>query len=228
MHRLPMPAEGDVAAPPVTDPVRQLALAYVPAHLRAPLQTLWALDECFADAVRGRDAMAARFRLAWWGEAIEALGAEPAAANAPPLLIAIERLLVARGTAPARLSALIDGWEILLDPDPLTRASMSEYARARGAIFEIAGELLSGEIEALASAGQGWALGDLAGHVSDVTLAASARAAAIPFLDAALRERWPRELRALGIIASVTRGDLTGQPRWRKLAGVLRLGILGR
>jgi phytoene synthase len=68
----------------------------------------------------------------------------------------------------------------------------------------------------LGEAGRGWALADLAGHLSDPATAASARAAALPLLMSATRHRWSRAGRPLGALAHIARLDLAGPATpWR-------------
>lgn len=218
---------------PLDDPERQLSLAYAAADRRAALHALWSLDATFgATLAHARDPMTARLRLAWWSEALERLGTAPLPDAAPPLLRAIAAELLPRGVDGAALAAMIDGWEILLDPDPVSDDDLRRYAAARGALFMLAATALGGGGELMAAAGQGWALADLAGRVRDAALADRARVAAAPLLAEALALRWPRRLRTLGMIALLARADLAAPDRRRgaprRVAAMLRFGAIGR
>lgn len=218
---------------PLDDPERQLSLAYAAADRRAALHALWSLDATFgATLAHARDPMTARLRLAWWSEALERLGIAPLADAAPPLLRMIAAELLPRGVDGTALAGMIDGWELLLDPDPLSDGDLRRYADARGSLFALAAVALGGGEAPVVAAGQGWALADLAGRVREDRLAERARAMAAPLLAEAPAAGWPRRLRALGMIALLARADLARPERRRgapgRVAAMLRFGAIGR
>ncbi|HEY0271375.1 MAG TPA: squalene/phytoene synthase family protein, partial [Sphingomonas sp.] len=140
-------------------PEYRLALGYLPMAMRAPLATLFALDERFAGIVaRTTEPMIGLMRLVWWRDALAALESGPPPAE--PLLVAAADI-VARGIAAADLAAMVEGWEALIDDPELGADTVDLHACARGAgLFDIAGALLSArgaDRARLAFAGEGWA-----------------------------------------------------------------------
>lgn len=181
-------------------PAQRLALAYAPRGARPALAALFALDAALAGALRlGRDPMVRELRLTWWYEALQRLDHAPPPSE--PLLQALAAAVLPAGVRGAELAALSDGWDVLLNPDPLSSAGLLAYAEGRGALFPLAARLLGAAGEGLARQGQGWALAELAAHASDPQEAAAARALALPLL--ARRPRWPRALRPLAMLAAL-------------------------
>ncbi|MBX9881937.1 MAG: hypothetical protein K2X73_08185 [Sphingomonas sp.] len=205
------------------DAVGRLALAYAPRQARAGLAALFMLDDTLAAALRlGRDPAVRQLRLTWWYEALGRLDTAPPPPE--PLLQALAAELLPRGVRGAELATLTDGWDVLLNPDPLSEAGLLAYAEGRGRVFTLAARVLGGAGAGVAPAGQGWALAELAGHVSRVEEARAAAALAAPLLAAGLREPWPRPLRPLAMIAAGAEQALR-----RPHAGALaRLGVLLR
>lgn len=228
MSRLPPP----VPALPATDPERVLALSYAPRDRRAALAALLALDETLAAILRTtREPLVGQMRLTWWFDALTALDTAPPPAQ--PVLRALANEVLPLGVAGPALAAMVEGWEGLLDPDPLADERLDAYAQARGGLlFALAGGVLGADRrDPLAAAGVGWALGDLARHVRDAATASRARVTAAGLLDHARSLRWSRPARALGALAHIARMDLAeapsppGSPRrvarlaWHRLSG---------
>ena len=143
--------------------------------------------------------------------------------------VALEVALAAPG-----LSAMIDGWEVLVVEPDMGADALADYAQGRGAgLFRALADAREAP-EWLAAAGRVWALWDLAGHVSDPALAQAALTMAreiSPPLDAA---RWPRAWKPLRIAATLARQDVAagrgapaGMPRGLALR-VLRIALVGR
>ena len=191
----------------VADPERALALRYAPCAVRAGLAALWALDETLGEILRGgRDPMVSQLRLTWWYEAICRLDHAPPPLQ--PVLQAITDNLLPHGITGTSLAAMIDGWEQLIDPDPIDDAALGAYAEARGGrLFAAAGAVLGSHDDPLGLAGQGWALVDLARHCGDAALTASALRLARPLLDAATARRWRPETRSMGMLAHLAAMD---------------------
>lgn len=190
------------------NPERTLALSYAPPGTRAGLAAILALDDMLAQILRTtREPLVGQMRLTWWHEALVALDRAPPPAQ--PVLQALAVEVLPQGVSGAALAGMIDGWEVLLDPDPLTRAMVEAYAAARGAgLFSIGGQLLGASTrDPLQAAGMGWALADLARHARDAAAALPAELAATA-LSAATRQRWSRAARALGALAHIARIDL--------------------
>lgn len=205
---------------------RRLILAYAPLRTRAGLAALLALDDTLAAILRTtRDPMLGQMRLTWWHGALSALdnGTPP---PAEPVLqaLASDVMPAVRGTD---LAGLVDGWEELLDPDPLDDARLAVFADRRGAgMFALAARVLEASpSDPVAVAGRGWALADLAAHVSDASLSARAAALAQDALDEATTPRWSRRGRALGALAHLARmpgaspAARTGRVLWHRLTG---------
>jgi phytoene synthase len=202
----------------------------VPAAARARLAALWQLDAALGAVVAGgREPMVSRIKLAWWREALERLGRERAPAE--PVLQALAEHVLAAGVSGAELAAMVEGWEALLSPEPLTRDELSLYAHARGGLlFRHSARLLGGD--AMPGAGEKWALVDLARHSANEGDAAAALAAAQELPSSS---RWPAKLRPLGMLAALAERDLEpGRARWeaqgspRRMARMLRFRLAGR
>ena len=173
-------------------------------------------------------------RLTWWYDALHALD-RGAAAIGEPILAALRDVAVPRGVSGAALAEAIDGWESMLDPDPIDGAGLQAFARHRGAtLFAAIATLLGGADDpaAIAAAGEGWALADLARHVRDPATTALARSMAADRFARAFAVRWPSRMRPLGMLALLVRADLAdtaerpGSPR--RLGRLLMHRIWGR
>lgn len=189
------------------DPERALALSYAPRRGRAGLAALLALDATLGQILRTtREPLVGQMRLTWWHEALVALDRAPPPAQ--PVLQALAADVVPHGIAGATLAGMIDGWEVLLDPDPLTHSALEAYADARGgAVFALAGRMLGAmEHDPLLVAGRGWALADLARHSRGAAAVLPAELAGVALADTT-RQRWSRAARALGALAHIARMD---------------------
>ncbi|HEY1604407.1 MAG TPA: squalene/phytoene synthase family protein [Allosphingosinicella sp.] len=211
------------------DPDRILALSYVPAARRSALEALWRLDAALGAVLAGgREPMIGRIKLAWWREGLERLDRERAPAE--PVLQALAAYVLPAGVAGAELAGMVEGWEALLSPEPLTAEEIALYAEARGArLFSHSARLLAGEPQK--GAGERWALVDLARHSNETDANAAiavARAQPRP-------GRWPARLRPLGMLAALAARDADpSRPRWEKqgapgrMLRMLRLRFTGR
>ncbi|WP_374145562.1 squalene/phytoene synthase family protein [Sphingomonas sp. 28-63-12] len=191
----------------IADPERRLALSYAPRARRAGLAALTALDEMLGTILRsGREPIVTQMRLTWWYEALSRLDLAPPPSQ--PILQALASDVLPQGVSGSALAAMIDGWEILLDPDPVEEVALLGYAEARGAtLFRAAGQLLGSAGDPLAAAGQGWALVDLACHSREPGLAVQAIAFAVPLLEEALTPRWSKAGRPIGMLARLAQVD---------------------
>uniref|UniRef100_UPI0035CB8D7D squalene/phytoene synthase family protein n=1 Tax=uncultured Sphingomonas sp. TaxID=158754 RepID=UPI0035CB8D7D len=150
------------------EPERDLAIGYAPVAARAALVALFALDDTLAQILRTtRDPLVGQMRLTWWHGALSAL--DTAAPPAQPVLQALATTVLPHGVTGEHLAGMIDGWEALLEPEPLNDAALSGHARARGGLlFGAASRVLGcAAADPVAAAGEGWALADLARHVRD-------------------------------------------------------------
>ena len=190
-------------------PTHRLALAYAPASSHAQWLALFALDARLAGVVRAaREPVLGQLRLAWWRERL----VDQTPPRGEPLLA----LLQDWGEHRAALVALVDGWEAMLGEAPLGEDALSALAEGR-----------AGAVVALAQA-CGWALGDLAAHVSH----ADERSAALALQDAQHGEpvRLARGLRPLVVLHGLAMRHRAGaQPSGiGALMTAIRLGIFGR
>lgn len=193
---------------PAENPERALALSYAPRTSVAALAALFALDDALAQLLRTtREPALGQLRLAWWREALAKLDNEPAPAE--PVLQALEREVLPRGVRGASLVPVVHGWEVLVEEEVLDRDALRRFGEGRGQLFVAAGMAMgAAPNDPLASAGQGWALVDLARHLRAPGEVAEARDLAAPLLDEALSRRWSRNGRALGAFAHLARLDL--------------------
>ena len=151
---------------------------------------------------------------------------------AEPVLAALAESALPQGVTGTTLAGLVDGWDVLLDGAALDNEALERVAVERGERLFAAAAHLLGDGAIPAAAGQGWALADLAAHLSDAATAARAAALARERLDGVMQRRWPAPLRALGALVLLARFDLAeppiapGSPRrtWR----LLRHRLTGR
>ena len=216
----------DTAAAPNGD--RSLAILAVPSRHRPPIETLFALDARLAGIVRAtREPMVGQMRLTWWHEALTKLDGAPAPAE--PLLRDVQQHLLPAGVSGARLAGMIDGWEELIVADALGTETLDRHAGARGAgLFAAAGMVLGADSPLLVPAGRGWALADLAGHLSAPTAAGLAADAARRELSHAFSAPWPAKLRPIGVLSLIARLDATPGSAIAKALKVGRFRITGR
>lgn len=204
-------AGGMLDLPELTPPQR-LALAYAPARAKADWETLLLLDARLASVVRGaREPMLAQIRLAWWRERL----AEDTAVwpRGEPLLAR----LAGWGKAARGLSALVDGWEVLLGEGTLDPGA---FAAGRvGAVAALAEHLRADMTIGAENAARGWALADLAGHLGD----AEERAVALAASAAVEHGRVGRELRPVAVLRAAASGSGLAA-----MLGAMRVGIFGR
>ena len=195
-----------------------LAVGSAPADRQAGLAALLALDRTLGAVLRTTTApVVGQMRLAWWREALSALETDPPPAE--PVLAALAAEVLPHGVGGDMLATVVDGWERLLLAERLDTAVLEQVAAERGAtLFAAAAVALGGEATAtVASAGEAWALADMAVRLSDAAAAATARDLAARRWPAAFATRWPSRLRALGALTLLARFDAepdAGGWRW--------------
>jgi phytoene synthase len=167
-------------------------------------------------------------RLAWWREALEKLDKETAPAE--PLLRDIATYILPHGVLGATLGAIEDGWAALLEEEP----DVARHGRERGRwLFIAAAGILDARDERLRTAGEAWALADLAHRHSAPEVRTAARRRARAILDALPRQRWPRAARPLAMLVTLARSDVASEaPRQqgspRRIMRMLALRLTGR
>jgi phytoene synthase len=143
------------------------------------------------------------------------------------VLRALAKEVLPLGLTGAALAALTDGWEVLFGT--IDEQVIGDHGRRRGAVlFERAGVVLGAAGDPLQEAGEGWALTDLAAHLSDPALAARARELARPLLASATSHRWSRAARALGALTHIARLNLAGPAKPSRVARLAWHRLTGR
>ncbi|PZQ58970.1 MAG: hypothetical protein DI544_12325 [Sphingomonas taxi] len=196
---------------PSSDVERALAVRYAPLDAQPGMAALLALDERLGAILRStREPLIGQMRLTWWHEALAAL--DTASAPAEPLLQALAQHVVP-SIGGAALARLVEGWEPLLEPT-LDAAALDEHAGARGSrLFGAMAAVAGMEGAWIADAGRGWALADLARHLSEPAVAAQARRLAREYLPIATNRHWPPRARAIGALVHLARMDIMDAPR---------------
>lgn len=212
--------------------LQRLATAYAPKFIQHGMRLIWAFDARMADIVRTtREPMIGQMRLTWWHEALSLGEGAQGTGAGDPLLDGLRACVLSETGAGGLLSA-IEGWEVLLEPLPLSDSQLVAFAEHRGGgLFRQMG-WLAGDCPAwLAQAGMAWALWDLSGHVSDAATAERAIALVPEFLADVPERGWPRPLAPLQILSGLARWD-AGQGRLapphldlRQYMRLLRLGL---
>lgn len=192
------------------DAERRLVLTYAPTpDAAAALVALLALDDKIAETLRTTsEPMLGQIRMQWWHDALVRLDTAPPPPE--PVLQGIARDVLRGGVTGTEVAGVVEGWQALLQTELDDAALLAHGARGRS-LFAIAGRAAgAGRDDPLALAGQGWALADLAGKLSDPGEAAAARRGAEAALAEACGVRWSRNARALGAMAHLARMDLEG------------------
>ncbi len=191
---------------------RRLVLTYAPSlEAGAALAALFALDDKLAETLRTTsEPMLGQIRMQWWHDALTLLDSAPPPAE--PVLQGIARDVLRQGVSGASVAGVVDGWQMLLQTE-LDDAALHEYAERGRRLFEIAALAVGAdEADPVAKAGEGWALADLSGKLSDPGEAAAARRIAEGLLGEACAARWSGNGRALGAMAHLARMELKGVP----------------
>lgn len=212
-------------------PERNLALAYVSAARRGALEALFALDAALSDVVRTTtEPLIGQMRLTWWHDALTKLDSAPPPAH--PVLEAIARNLLPAGVRGSDVAATVDGWDVLIEEARLDEPALRRFGEGRGGtLFALAATAMGGDPSpAIRAAGAGWALGDLADHLSNAAEVELARSVARDQMQHGLGRPWPSSVRPLGMLAHFARMDLeggspAGSPKrlmrvvWHRLSG---------
>lgn len=202
----------------LADPERQLALTYAAPSRRDALACLWSIDERLGAIVAAaREPSLGAMRLLWWRDALARLDTPDPPPKGEPLLEAAAGDLVSAGLSGEALGGLEEGWAALLDAEEPGEAEIIAHGAQRGArLFMLSAQVLGDVPDDVAAAGEGWALADLGHRLRAPSARAFARSRAASVLEHVDLASWPRELRPLGLLAVLARGD-AAMP-----AGVLR------
>lgn len=217
---------GDDAVPPLA----MLLSAHAAAGQVDRHRALWAFDARLAKVARTTsEAMIGQMRLAWWNDVID--DGTGMKGTGEPVVDAMR----ASGAMDAPgLSAVIDGWEVLVVEPEIDLIGLRDYAAGRGGgLFRALADVAEAP-DWLEAAGRVWALWDLAGHVGDAALGKAALELAQELLPQVDGARWTRRWKPLRIAFTLARQDVlegrgasTGISRalaWR----LLRIALVGR
>jgi phytoene synthase len=142
--------------------LQRLALTYAPAETRELLLAFLALDARLANIVRSsHEPILAQLRLAWWREQLECNS--DGLGSGDPLLATLHRWPGPK----TELCSLVDGWEKMTGPPPLSADIFIDLAEARGQAFAALTDSPRQAAIALRM-GRSWALADIAIHLSDL------------------------------------------------------------
>ncbi len=204
---------------------QRLALTYAPGKARSATLALFALDTRLGQALRQtNEPIMAQMRLAWWRDQLKL---EPQARERSDELVCLLDMLDTQREA---LSALVDGWELLLTED-FAESAAGAFASARAqALLGLARIVEAPDApEEVLLAGQTWALADLAASLSN----SAERAATLSIAPREQVRRLSRRLRPLAVLNALARRSLTAEgngllesPGSALLA--MRVGLLGR
>jgi len=168
--------------------------------------------------------MLAQLKLAWWRDR---LSADPEGwPRGEPMLA---RLAVwenaARGLLP-----LVDGWEALLDEQPLSTAALTAFAEGRADAMAALAARLGADRNAARTTGRRWALADRALRAGPEPDGAAARRLLAEALPATTVGTAMRPLAVLAGLSerAVRRGEGEALAGPSALFAALRLGLLGR
>jgi 15-cis-phytoene synthase len=184
-------------------PEVELALAWSPQKVRAPLSIALQLDRRLARIVaRTSEVMLGQMRLAWWRDALGKPVAERPRGDA--VLDALGEHWAGREAA---LIAMVDGWEVLVTAETLGTTEITAFGSQRAAFFGALLDEPGPEISArIAAAGLRWALADAAAGVSDAGEQALLVATALE--QGQSGGRLPSGLRGLAVLDALARRSL--------------------
>ena len=207
--------------------IARLATTYAPARARPAMLAMLALDARLAGLIRNsREPMLAQLRLAWWRET---LGQNPD--NWPdgePLLSALRSWHGAHHG----LVSLVEGWEALTMPPPLSAQAVEAYGAGRGRAAEGLASVVGAPQDALAAyrLGRIWAVEDLAMRLTRP----EERAAVMEVIDREPSElpKIGRALRPIRVLAALARrrrlkGDADPALSPGAMLHAMRVGLLG-
>lgn len=185
-------------------PELELALAWTPPKVRAPLSIALQLDRRLARIVtRTNEPMLGQMRLAWWREAL----GKPEAQR-PQGDVVLDAIGNHWTGQEAALIAMIDGWEVLITAAPLDPLAIANFGKQRGAFFEalVEDHLRPGQKDAIAGAAFRWAIADAAARVSDEGERAALIAAGVS--SPGTSDRLPKALRGLAVLDALSKRAL--------------------
>lgn len=207
---------------------QELALAYTPVALRQRLAAALALDRRLAQIVsKTTEPMLGQMRLAWWRDILNAPKSDRPSGDA-----VLDALSVQWEGREEALVQLVNGWEMLVAEEEMTRDVIESFGSSRGAPFAALDDFGDeAVIEQARSAGACWALADAASHISDAD--ERTRFVEIALARHGKADPLPKSLRGLAVLQALAKHalDAGGQPLMQGRASALRalkVGLLGR
>ena len=158
--------------------------------------------------------MVGQMRLLWWREALNS------GVSGHPLLEELTSL-PACGIEADALGGIVDGWEELLEPLPLSAVQLTTFAELRGTLlFTLTAQIC--DVSCPDVAGAGWALADFGLRCSDEVTSSRALALAAERLSAVDLKAVPRPLRILVRLArtDVAAGKRIARTPWKLFRSV--------
>ncbi|WP_160729811.1 hypothetical protein [Pontixanthobacter luteolus] len=208
---------------------QSLALAHAGTRVRQVLAPFFELDRRLSQFVsQAKEPMLAQMRIAWWRDQLGKKAEDRPAGD--PVLAQLTAHWAGEEVA---LQCLADGWEALLAEPPLPSSAANDFATGRAACFAAVARLSGNQDHASKaySAGQRWALADLAARVSD----GDERAFVLEQAEGAGRapSRMPFALRSIAIldrlaIRSLAQGGSELIRGRSEILLITRLGLFGR
>jgi phytoene synthase len=186
-----------------------LALAWTPQKVREPLRIAFELDQRLARIVaRTTEPMLGQMRLAWWREALaKPLGDRP---KGDAVLDAIGNHWAGREAA---LTAMIDGWEVLMITERLSFSDAASFAELRSGFFAALAPLEADVVQArIRLAAIRWALADAVTGVSEPQERSVMMAAASQKVSD--RAQLPKAMRGLAVLDALAQRSINrgGRP----------------
>jgi phytoene synthase len=180
-------------------PEAELAVAWSPPKVRAPLTMALLLDRRLARIVaRTSEPMLGQMRLAWWREAL----AKPVT-DRPRGDAVLDGLGASWEGREAALIAMVDAWEVLVTADTLGASEIAAFGSGRGAFFAaLDDDHTPASAARVAVAAFRWAIADAAGGVSDPGERERLVAAGLARGNGG--GRMPRSLRGLAVLEALS------------------------
>lgn len=186
-------------------PEAEVALIWTSPALRPAFSAALQFDRRLARIVaRTHEPVLGQMRLAWWREALAKPVADRPRGDA--VLDALGALLPGREAA---LTAMVDGWEVLVTAEHLGPHEAALFGAGRGALFAaLAADPAAASLPLLAErlglAGRRWALADAAAGVSDPQERAVLAAAGLEAGAAGGAARIPAALRGAAVLEALS------------------------
>ncbi|MEP2989016.1 MAG: squalene/phytoene synthase family protein [Parasphingorhabdus sp.] len=187
------------------NPLKLLILSYAKKEDRRKFEFLFAFDSRLAEVIRSTsEPLIGQMRLTWWRDILTKV-ADDRPEGEP--LVELFNNIEHEGLFVSHLSALLDGWEIMLDDFPWDDRQFENYALNRGVgFFGFASSKpeLSDEHIKIAKL---WALWDFATHCSDAKMRNEAFARCVNLSKETEQPSFDKNGRPLSILCKLAMRD---------------------